>query len=176
MRYIIPPAQKLHILSSAHRTHGSTHLNVFVKLFLDHRSIQCNNISSFIAIVLVDVKIIAIYELWKSSEFVYYQITQLSEQKYRLAIPFAEHNFGPFGRIFFVIILFESLSKILFRVFFASLYLQSCIFYHGISISITVFPFLSHLYQATNVGLILFVHSSRRWDDRFQIKNLMLSQ
>jgi hypothetical protein len=48
------------------------------------RSIQCNNMSPFIAIVLVDVNIIAIYELWKSSEFVYYQITQLSEQKYRL--------------------------------------------------------------------------------------------
>jgi hypothetical protein len=54
--------------------------------------------SSFMAIVLVDVNIIAIYELWKSSEFVYlYQITQLCEQKYRLAIPFAEHNFGPLG-------------------------------------------------------------------------------
>jgi hypothetical protein len=62
------------------------------------RSIQCNNMSSFITIVLVDVNIIAIYELWKSSEFIYYQITQLSEQKYRLAIPFAEHNFRPFGR------------------------------------------------------------------------------
>jgi hypothetical protein len=58
--------------------------------------------SSFIAIVLVDVNIIAIYEIWKSSEFVYYhEITQLSEQKYRLAIPFAEHNFGRFGRNFF---------------------------------------------------------------------------
>jgi hypothetical protein len=66
--------------------------------------------SSFIAIVLVDVNIIAIYELWKSSEFVYYQITQLSEQKYRLAIPFAEHNFGPFRRNF-VIGLFQSISK-----------------------------------------------------------------
>jgi hypothetical protein len=57
------------------------------------RSIQCNNMSSFIAIVLVDVNFIAIYELWKSSEFVSYQITQLSEQKYRLAIPFAEAIF-----------------------------------------------------------------------------------
>ena len=35
----IPPAQKLHILSSAHRTHGSAHLNVFVKLF--HVLHQC---------------------------------------------------------------------------------------------------------------------------------------
>jgi hypothetical protein len=139
------------------------------------RSIQCNNMSSFIAIVLVDFKIIAIYELWKSSEFVYYQITQLSEQKYRLAIPFAEHNFGPFRRIFFVIVLFQSLSKTLLRVSFASMYLQICIFYHSISISITIFPFLSHLYQATNVGLIFFVHSSRRWDYRFQINNSMLN-
>ena len=121
------------------------------------RSIQCNNMSSFIATVLVDVNIIAIYELWKSSEFVYYQITQLSEQKYRLAIPFAEHNFGPFRRNF-VIGLFQSLSKTRLRVSFTSLYLQICTF-------ITV----SHL-QATNVGLIFVVHSSRRSDFRFQIK------
>ena len=84
--------------------------------------------SSFIAIVLVDVNIIATYELWKSSELVYYQITQLSEQKYRLSIPFAEHNFGPFGRNF-VIVLFQSLSKTLLRVSFnTSLYLQVCTF------------------------------------------------
>ena len=50
--------------------------------------------------------------------------TQLSERKYRLAVPFiADHNFGPFGRIFFVIVLFESLSKTLFRVLFLSLFL-----------------------------------------------------
>jgi hypothetical protein len=119
------------------------------------RSIQCNNMSSFIAIVLVDVNIIAIYELWKSSEFVYSQITQLSEQKYRLAIPFAEHNFGPFGRNFFVIVLFQSLSKTLLRVSFTSLYLQVCTF---------SFITVTHLYQAilaTNVGLIFVVHSSR---------------
>jgi hypothetical protein len=41
--------------------------------------------------VLVIINIMAIYGLWKSSKIVYYQITQ---QKYRLAIPFAEHNFG----------------------------------------------------------------------------------
>jgi hypothetical protein len=47
-------------------------------------------------IVLVNANIIvAIYELWKSSEIVYYyyQIMQLSEQKYKLAILFAEQNF-----------------------------------------------------------------------------------
>jgi hypothetical protein len=59
----------------------------------------------------------------------------LSEQKYRLAIPFAENNFGPFAHIVFVIVLFESPSKTLFRVLFASLYLQICIFYQYISIS-----------------------------------------
>jgi hypothetical protein len=64
-----------------------------------------------------------------------YQITQLSEQKYKLAIPFAENNFGPFEHIVFVIVLFESPSKTLFRVLFASLYLQICIFYQYISIS-----------------------------------------
>jgi hypothetical protein len=41
-----------------------------------HQSIQCNNISSFLAIVLVNGNIIAIYELWKSSEIVYDQIMQ----------------------------------------------------------------------------------------------------
>jgi hypothetical protein len=73
--------------------------------------------------------------LSKSNKIIYYQITQLSEQKYRLAIPFAENNCGPFEHIVFVIVLFESPSKTLFRVLFASLYLQICIFYHGISIS-----------------------------------------
>ena len=52
-----------------------------------------------LTIVLVIINIEAIYSLWKSSEIVYYQITQLSDQKYKLALPFAEHNFGPFGRI-----------------------------------------------------------------------------
>ena len=56
-------------------------------------------------------------------------------QTRRLAIPFAENNFGPFEHIIFAIVLFESPSKTLFRVLFASLYLQICIFYHGISIS-----------------------------------------
>ena len=67
-----------------------------------------------------------------------YQITQLSERKYRLAIPFAENNFGPFEHIVFVIVLFESPSKTLLRVLFASLYLQICIFYQYI-------PFLVRL-------------------------------
>jgi hypothetical protein len=73
--------------------------------------------------------------VWKSNAIVYYQITRLSEQKYRKAIPFAENNFGPFKYIVFVIVLFESPSKTLFRVLFESLYLQISIFYHGISIS-----------------------------------------
>jgi hypothetical protein len=59
---------------------------------------------------------------------------QLSEQKYRLAVPFAENNFGPFEQIVFVIVLLESPLKTLFRVLFASLYLQICIFYQYISI------------------------------------------
>ena len=52
---------------------------------------------------------------------------------YHKGIPFAEHNFGPFQDIFFVIVLFESQSKTLFRVLFSSLYQQICIFYFGIS-------------------------------------------
>jgi hypothetical protein len=50
------------------------------------------------------------------------------------------------GIEFFVIVLFQSLSKTLLRVSFTSLYLQICTF-------ITV----SHLYQATNVGFVHFV-------------------
>ena len=61
-----------------------------------------------------------------------YQITQLSDRKYRLAIPFAENNFGPFEHIVFVIVLFESPSKTLLRVLFASMDLQICIFYQYI--------------------------------------------
>jgi hypothetical protein len=79
--------------------------------------------------------IVAIYGPLKSNMIILYQITQLSEQKYKLAIPFAENNFGPFEHIVFVIILFESPSKTLFRMLLASLYLQICIFYQYISIS-----------------------------------------
>jgi hypothetical protein len=83
-----------------------------------HYSIQWNNISyKFLTIVLVNINIVA---------FVYYQITQL-------VIPFAEHNFSPLRRIFFVIVLFESLFKTLFGVLISSLYLQIFIFYFGIS-------------------------------------------
>jgi hypothetical protein len=73
--------------------------------------------------------------LWKSNTIILYQITQLSEQKYRLAILFAENNFGPFEHIVFVIVLFESPSKTLFSVLFSSLYLEISIFYQYISIS-----------------------------------------
>ena len=52
---------------------------------------------------------------------------------YHKGIPFAEHNFGPFQDIFFVIVLFESQSKTLFTVLFSSLYQHICIFYFGIS-------------------------------------------
>jgi hypothetical protein len=82
--------------------------------------------------------------LWKSNAIIYYQITQLSEQKYRLAIPFAENNFGPFEHIVFVIVLFESPSKTLLRVLFASLYLQICIFYQYI-------PFLVRLWARSEL-------------------------
>jgi hypothetical protein len=41
-----------------------------------HHSIQYNEISSFLAIGLVNGNIIAIYELWKSNELVCDQITQ----------------------------------------------------------------------------------------------------
>jgi hypothetical protein len=82
--------------------------------------------------------------LWKSNAIIYYQITQLSEQKYRLAIPFAENNFGPFEHIVFVIVLFESPSETLLRVLFASLYLQICIFYQYI-------PFLVRLWARSEL-------------------------
>ena len=91
--------------------------------------------NQFLTIVIVIINIVAIYGPLKSNMIILYQITQLSEQKYRLAIPFAENNFGPFEHIVFVIVLFESPSKTLFRVLFPRLYLQICIFYQYISIS-----------------------------------------
>jgi hypothetical protein len=74
---------------------------------------------------------------------VYYQITQLSEQKYIPAVSFAEHNFGPFERIFFVIVLFESLSKR-----YVECYFRICIF--KFASFITVFPFLVWLWDNPN--------------------------
>jgi hypothetical protein len=91
--------------------------------------------NQFLTIVIVIINIVAIYGPLKSNMIILYQITQLSEQKYRLAITFAENNFGPFEHIVFVIVLFESPSKTLFRVLFPRLYLQICIFYKYISIS-----------------------------------------
>ena len=79
-------------------------------------------------IVIAIINIVAIYGPLKSNMIILYQITQLSEQKYRLAIPFAENNFGPFVHIVFVIVLFESPSKTLSTVLFPRLYLQICIF------------------------------------------------
>ena len=74
-----------------------------------------------LTIVLVIINIVAIYGLWKSSEIVYYQITQLSDQKYKLAIPFAEHNFGPFGRILIH-------CNILVRIIINNTCFRACIF------------------------------------------------
>jgi hypothetical protein len=54
----------------------------------------------------------------------YFIILYINEQ-YELAIHFAEHNFDPFGHIFFVIVLFEPECKTLFRVLFLSLCLQN---------------------------------------------------
>ena len=61
---------------------------------------------------------------------VWYHISYNKQCK--LAIDFAEHNFGPFGHIFFVIILLEPESKTLFIVLFSSLCLGIFIFYFGI--------------------------------------------
>jgi hypothetical protein len=63
---------------------------------------------------------------------VWYHISLYNEQCGKLAIHFAEHNFGPFGHNFFVIVSFEPKSKTLFRVLFSSLCLQIVIFYFGI--------------------------------------------
>jgi hypothetical protein len=94
--------------------------------------------NQFLTIVIVIINTVAIYWPLKSNMIILYQITQLSEQKYRLAILFAENNFGPFEHIVFVIVLFESPLKTLFRVLFPRLYLQICIFYQYI-------PFLVRL-------------------------------
>ena len=62
---------------------------------------------------------------------VWYHISQYNKQC-KLAIHFAEHNFGPFGHIFFVIIVLEPEWKTLFIVLFSSLCLGIFIFYFGI--------------------------------------------
>ena len=60
------------------------------------------------------------FELKRARDRILHSYTQLSEQKYRLAIPFAKHiKLRPLEQCVFVIVLFESL----------------CNFYHGISIS-----------------------------------------
>jgi hypothetical protein len=76
-----------------------------------HHSIQRVEISWFLTIDLVDVNIIAIYGFWKSSEIVYYQITQLSEQQSWLALPLAEHNV-PVCRLIWTYLLCNSLVRI----------------------------------------------------------------
>jgi hypothetical protein len=66
----------------------------------------------------------------------------------KLAIHFAEHNFGPFGHIFFVIVLFEPESETtLFRVLLSSLCLQIFIFYFGIY---RIFIFLARPMKRTS--------------------------
>jgi hypothetical protein len=72
-----------------------------------HHSIQRNDISSFLSIGLVNGNIIAIYELWKSNELVYDQITQYYKQIININIPFAEYNFGPLRRMLILILLFD---------------------------------------------------------------------
>ena len=112
----------VHIFGSVHAMPMKTYC--IIPLFDSMKQYQL-----ILTIVLVIINIVAIYGLRKSSEIVYYQITQLSDQKYKLVIPFAEHNFGPFGRVFIAIFLFESLSITLYGVFIlSSLYLQICIF------------------------------------------------
>jgi hypothetical protein len=76
-----------------------------------HHSIQRVEISWFLTIDLVDVNIIAIYGFWKSSEIVYYQITQLSEQQCRLAVPLAKHNVAV-GGLIWTYLLCNSLVRI----------------------------------------------------------------
>jgi hypothetical protein len=125
--------------------------------------------------------IIAIYELWKSSVFVYYQITQLSEQKYRLAIPFAEHNFGPFGRNFSCSNRYQKHYFIVSFRLRASPGNNKTKENRGIARSLSVIcePVSSnmHLLSRYHISIkqqmldwySLFI-SSRRWDYRFQIK------
>ena len=80
---------------------------------------------------------------------VWYHISLYNEQC-KLAIHFAEHNFGPFGHIFFVIVSFEPESKTLFRVLFSSLCLQILIFYFGLY---RIFIFLARPVKRTSKQL-----------------------
>ena len=86
---------------------------------------------------------------------VWYHISLYNEQC-KLAIHFAEHNFGPFGHIFFVIASFEPESKTLFRVLFSSLCIQIFVFYYfGIY---RIFIFLARPVKRTSKQLFTSLH------------------
>jgi branched-subunit amino acid permease len=71
-----------------------------------------------------------------------------SDQKYKLAMPFAEHNFGPFGRIFIAIFLFEScIISNTSHVCVDCLYFRACIFKFAPFSFITVYK-NSHFWLA----------------------------
>jgi hypothetical protein len=67
-----------------------------------------------------------------SGNIIFQQITYLFEkckQCISKAVPFAEHNFGPFEHIFFVVVLFDSQSKTLFTVLFSFFMLVALVFH-----------------------------------------------
>ena len=108
----IPPAQKLSILSSAHRAHGSAHTNVFA---LENQSER-----EFIIMLLAGL------QCSKRCQF------------YNCFVFFChgEQNNSH-----------EIIAK-------------------AYTVNVQWAKLLSHLYQATNVELIFFAHTSSRWVDR----------
>ena len=117
----IPPAQKLSILSSAHRAHGSTHTNVFALenqserklLIMLLAGLQCSKRCQFNNCLIL----FCIFLSWQAKQLPR-NLRQSIHGKYRAFTT-------PVGKIA-----------------------------------------ITSVYQATNVGLIYFAHTSSRWVDR----------
>ena len=98
-----------------------------MKNFLSIHIIKCQHYSDLRPLYFKGYHISLDYTIFPKN------VLKQCNKMYHKGIPFAEHNFSPFQDMFFVIVLFESQSKTLYRVLFSSLYLQICIFYFGIS-------------------------------------------
>jgi hypothetical protein len=105
---------EVHIFRSLHATQ--------LRRWKYHHSIQRNNISWFLMIVLIKDKHYS--DLWPlmGQEVSYFNKLHIcSKNVNNVSLkPYLSpgHNFGPFEHIFFVVVLFDSQSKTLFTVLF----------------------------------------------------------
>ena len=124
----IPPAQKLSILSSAHRAHGSAHINVFA---LENQSER-----ELLIMLLAGLQCSKRCQFNNCFVFFYHGEQNNSHETFVKAYTVN------------IVLLPTPVGKIA----------------------------ITSVYQATNVGLICFAHTSSRWVDRWQINSSMISQ